>query len=197
MANLSGMREAENRALDYIVEHWKIAFALLMLAAAAGMGLFAYEYAGYLEKIGIFLGLFMLGLALKYPGRYTTAGGTDVDTVLIILVSAGMGVKYGLLFALAFIPLGRRISLESPQEALFSLAMHSALSMLTGFFSATPENIVIFVMAFVLLSVLIAGPVLYYAGHPPQPLAIGIIVKVVWAYVFMGAFGVQIFELLT
>lgn len=185
------------KMLDYITEHWPVAFAGLLIAAAAGMGAFAYAYAGGLQKVGVFIGLFVLGLALKYPGRYTNAGGTDIDTVLIILIAAGMGVPYGLLFALAFIPLGREISIESPQEALFSLMLHSGLAALTGYFTATPENIVLYVMAFVLLSAIIAGPVLYYAGHPPQPLAIGIMVKVVWAYAFMRAFGPGIFELLT
>jgi len=184
------------KILDYITEHWPIVFAGLWLAVSAGVGMIEYSYAGEIGKIGVFLGLFAIGLALKYPGRYTNAGGTDIDTVLIILVSAGLGMHYGLLFALAFIPIGGKISIESPQETLFSLILHSGLAALTGYFTATPENIILYVMAFVLLSAIVAGPVLYYTGHPLQPLAIGIIIKIVWAFVFMRAFGAQIFELL-
>lgn len=196
MRTNTGNSKTLEKALDYAVEHWRRIFAATLIAAAAGTGLAAYAYASELEHLGAYLGTFALGLALKYPGRYANAGGTDLDTVLIILVSAGMGVPYGLIFALAFVPLGSRIALERPQETMLSLIMHLVLAALTGYFAATPENIVAYVMAFVLLSVAIAGPVLYYTGHPAQPLAIGIIVKVAWAFAFMNAFGIRLFETL-
>jgi len=185
-----------DRTLDRIEEKWPviaagIGIAVLCLAIFVALGL----PWGIAEYASLPL-LFGLALALKYPGRYSSVGGADVDTVMAIIVTAAKGPWTGFGFLLALATIGRKISLESPQDTAITIGAHMPIVIAASMAGIGPQDLVLKTMAIAIGSLLLLAPLRAMAGAPPRNVAIGAGIKVIWSYAFLSAFGAKILELL-
>ena len=185
-----------DETLDKIEEKWPL-IAAAVLALVLGLSAYIAKNASFGMADGMTIAiLFGISLLLKYPGRYSSVGGTDVDTVMAIIITAAKGPFIGFGFLLALAIIGREISLESPQDTAITIGAHVPIVIVASMAGIGAEDLVLKTMAIVIGSLFILAPLRVMAGAPPRNAAIGAVIKIIWSYAFLRAFGSGILGLL-
>ncbi|MFC1455003.1 hypothetical protein ACFLQI_02850 [Candidatus Undinarchaeota archaeon] len=189
----------KHKLADYLPSDWKVyAFTAVALLSLAFyfiiLGLI--QFAGMLKLLFLFISLTILIIIMRFPERISEVGGTDIELVLIAYMGAFYGPTIGALFGFISTATSEYFTVNTPQYRIAETIAHTIVGFVAGMWLIlSPENYMMVLMLFVVISHVISRPICIALGCPFVPqLGYGL-VNILWSYVIIRQFGLYLFTI--